>query len=86
MEAPATLDIEYCTVELQMFVVGPVTEPGWPGMLLPTALHRAALVPQALVADTHTGGAPVYGFGKFTVMLVVFWPLVMVVPAGVVQL
>jgi len=40
--------------------------------LLPTVLHRAALVPQALVADTHTGGAPVYGFGKFTVMEVVF--------------
>src|SRR6185436_6960298 len=69
-----------------MFVVGPVTEPGWPGMLLPTALHRAALVPQALVADTHTGVAPVYGLGKFTVILGVFWPLAMVVPAGVVQL
>jgi hypothetical protein len=55
-----------------MFVVGPVTEPGWPGMLLPTVLHRAALVPQALVADTQTGGAPVYGFGKFTVMEGVF--------------
>ena len=55
-------------------------------MFDPTALHLATLDPHALVADTHTGGAPVYGFGKFTVMLVVFWPLVMVVPAGVVQL
>lgn len=49
-----------------MFVVGPVTDPGCPGMLLPTALHLAALAPHELVAVTHTGGAPVYGFGKLT--------------------
>ena len=55
-------------------------------MLDPTVLHLATLDPQALVADTHTGGAPVYDAGKFTVMDVVFCPLVMVVPAGVVQL
>ena len=55
-----------------MFVVGPVTGPGWPGMLLPTVLHLVVLDPHALVADTHTGGAPVYEAGKFTVILVVF--------------
>jgi hypothetical protein len=51
--------MEYCTVELQMLVVGPLIEPGCPGKLLPTVLHLATLVPQVLVADTHTGGAPV---------------------------
>ena len=54
--------------------------------MLPTVLHLATLDPQALVADTHTGGAPVYGVGKLTVMDGVFCPLVIVVPAGVVQL
>jgi hypothetical protein len=42
-----------------MLVVAPVTDPGCPGMLEPIALHLAALVPQALVAVTQTGGAPV---------------------------
>ena len=42
-----------------MLVVGPVIAPGCPGKLLPTVLHLAVLDPQALVADTHTGGAPV---------------------------
>ena len=60
--------------------------PGCIGRLLPTVLHLATLVPQALVADTHTGGAPVYGFGKFTVIEVVFCPPVMVHPVGTVQL
>ncbi len=69
-----------------MFVVGPVIAPGCPGRLDPTPLHLAALVPHALVADTQTGGAPVYGLGKFTVMDGVFCPDVIVVPAGVVQL
>jgi hypothetical protein len=55
-------------------------------MFVPTVLHRATLVPQALVADTHTGGAPVYIAGKLTVIDGVFCPLVIVVPAGVVQL
>jgi hypothetical protein len=41
-----------------MFVVGPVTEPGCPGTPELTDLHLATLLPQALVADTHTGGAP----------------------------
>jgi hypothetical protein len=48
-------------------------------------LHLATLVPHALVAETQTGGAPVYGFGKLTVMEDVFCPEVMVVPPGVVQ-
>ena len=42
-----------------MFVVGPDMAPGWIGMFDPTVLHLATLDPQALVADTHTGGAPV---------------------------
>ena len=42
-----------------MLVVGPAIDPGCVGMLLPIALHLAALVPQALVAVTQTGGAPV---------------------------
>jgi hypothetical protein len=55
-------------------------------MLDPTVLQRATLDPHALSADTQTGGAPVYGFGKDTCMEGVFCPEVMVVPAGVVQL
>lgn len=50
--------MEYCTVELQMLVVGPEIAPGWPGTADPTVLHRATLDAQALVADTQTGGAP----------------------------
>ena len=55
-------------------------------MFDPTVLHLATLDPHALVADTHTGGAPVYGLGKDTCMDGVFCPEVIVVPAGVVQL
>ena len=69
-----------------MLVVGPVIEPGCAGRLLPTVLHLAMLDPHALVADTQTGGAPVYGFGKLTWMELVFTPDVMVHPAGTVQL
>ena len=42
-----------------MLLSGPAMFPGTDGMLVPTVLHLAALVPQALVADTQTGGAPV---------------------------
>lgn len=52
--APVTLAMEYCTVELQMLLIGPLRFPGWAGMLLPTDLHRCTLAPQALVAVTHT--------------------------------
>jgi hypothetical protein len=69
-----------------MLVVGPDIAPGCIGMLLPTVLHLATLDPQALVADTHTGGAPVYGFGKLTWMELVFAPDVIVHPTGTVQL
>ncbi len=51
-----------------------------------TVLHLAALVPQALVADTHTDGDPLYGFGKFTVIEVLLAPVAMVAFAGTVQL
>ena len=67
-------------------VVGPVIDPGCPGKLDPTALHLATLEPQGLVAETHTGGAPVYGFGKDTVIDGVFVPAVIVAPVGTVQL
>ena len=69
-----------------MFDVGPVTVPGVPGMLLPTVMQRAALVPQLLLAVTHTDGLPVYGVGKFTVMALLPVPVAMVAPAGTVQL
>jgi hypothetical protein len=55
-------------------------------MFDPTVLHLATLDPQALVADTQTGGAPVYGFGKLTWMELVLAPEVIVHPAGTVQL
>ena len=51
--------MEYCAVELQMFVVGPLIAPGCKGTLDPTVLHLATLDAQGLVADTQTGGAPV---------------------------
>jgi hypothetical protein len=69
-----------------MFVTGPVMAPGCIGMLLATVLHLATLLPQALAADTHTGGAPVYGFGKLTWMELVLAPDVIVHPTGTVQL
>ena len=84
--APDTFAIEYCTVELQMLLSGPVILPGWPGMLLPTVLHLGMLFPHGPAAATHTDGAPVYGAGKFTVMLLVPVPVAMVAPAGTVQL
>jgi len=71
---------------LQILEVGPLIEPGCPGRLLPTVLHLATLDAHALVADTQTGGAPVYGFGKFTVIEGVLVPEVIVQPAGTVQL
>ena len=55
-----------------MLVVGPLTAPGCPGMLDPTVLHRATLDAHELRAETQTGGAPVYGFGKDTCMEGVF--------------
>jgi len=64
----------------------PLMVPGCAGSPELIALHLAALLPQALVADTHTTGAPVYGVGKFTVIEVVFCPLVIVHPDGTVQL
>jgi len=59
--------------------------PGCPGKLDPTVLHLATLDAHALFAVTQTGGAPVYGFGKFTVIEVEFCPPAIVVPAGVVH-
>ena len=53
-------------------MVGPDMAPGCPGMLEPTVLHLATLDPQELCADTHTGGAPVYGLGKDTCIEGVF--------------
>ena len=66
-------------------MVGPVINPGWPGILVPTALHLAALVPHAPVAVTQRL-APGYGFGKFTVMALVLVPEAKVAPAGTTQL
>src|SRR6186997_448948 len=51
--------MEYCAVELQMFVVGPLIAPGCKGTLDPTVLHLATLDAHGLVADTQIGGAPV---------------------------
>ena len=66
--------------------VGPLIDPGCPGTLDPTVLHLEALEEHGLVADTQTGGAPVYGVGKFTVIEGVFVPEVIVHPDGTVQL
>ena len=49
---PGTGTMEYWAKELQILVVGPEINPGWAGILVPTALHRAALVPHAPVAVT----------------------------------
>jgi len=68
-----------------MLATGPAMAPGWVGRLVPTVLHFAILDAHALVADTQTGGAPIYGFGKFTVMEGVLVPEVIVQPVGTVH-
>ena len=77
---------EYCTVELQIFVVGPFTATGCKGTPDVTVLHLVVLTPQALVAATHTELAPENPAGKFTVIDGVLAPVAIVAPAGTVQL
>jgi hypothetical protein len=55
--------------------------------LLPTVLHLPGLDAQELVAYTQTGGAPVYGFGKFTWIEVPYGGVSTIdAPTGTVQL
>jgi hypothetical protein len=69
-----------------MFVNGPPTPAGTAGTPDVTDLHLVGLVPQELVAATHTVDDPANDAGKFTVIDGVFAPVAMVAPAGTDQL